>query len=161
MDLACPGRAGDGGDGAAVYRCGGIWGVISGGVFVFVLVVFGVWDLAVSAFVITLSVYMLIVASVVLLGALTGAILGWLSKRLLRVVSKQRFVQLGILVCIILAAVLHIAFFIGIPSLTGKYWTEPFAPSLSIREYWILIGVPSIIYIVSGAWISRELWLKS
>jgi hypothetical protein len=128
---------------------------------VLVVAIFGSWELAGSYFVIVLGLYAAILIPVLLLGILTGAILGWLSKRLSGVVSKPRFIQVGILVCIILVVALHLVYFTGIPLLTAKYAAEPFVPSLSIREYWIFIGFPSIIYMISGGWLSHELWMKA
>lgn len=118
---------------------------------VLVVVIFGDWDLASSYFAITLGVYAAILIPVLLLGVLTGTILGWLLKRFSGVISKQRYIQAGIFVCLILLAAFHIVFFTGVP----------LASSLSIREYWILIGFPGIIYVISGGWISHELWLKA
>lgn len=59
--------------------------------------------------------YMLILSPVLLLGAITGAILGWLSNKLSGVVSKTKFLQVGILTCVILLMGLHGAFFAFYP----------------------------------------------
>ena len=145
------------------------------GILIFMVTLAGTFDmLAGTVFLAagpTLIFYMLTLVPVLLLGGLTGAILGWLSKKLSGVVPKSRFFQIGMLVCDILLVILHAAFFALSPVIMAEdsvpqnvtndnYSTEPLIPLTPAQSYLIFIGVPSIIYVTAGGWVSHKLSLR-
>jgi uncharacterized membrane protein YdjX (TVP38/TMEM64 family) len=117
-------------------------------------------------------VYPLTLAFVLLLGAITGAILAWLSRRLSGKVSRQRFVQIGMVICIIILAVVYVTFFTLSPLVaqqdsehvnesveySDEYFADP--PFLTLIQI-VLVVLPNIIYVVAGGWVSRKLWLNT
>jgi hypothetical protein len=119
-----------------------------------------------------LPIYLLILIPVLPLGAITGALLGWLSKLLSGTIPKQRFFRVGIFVCVVLLLIIHVAFFTLYPLIAeqdsgyenewnSKDFTVPLVPWMSMQTYLIFIGIPSIIYIVGGGWVSHKLALKT
>ena len=107
---------------------------------------------------------------VFLLGAITGAILGWLSGVLSSVVPPHRFFVVGILVCVILLLVLHVVLFAFSPPVVEEIFANnksnrksmTFADALfsSMGIYLVLIGIPSVLHIGGGGWLSYKLALE-
>ncbi len=139
--------------------------------YMVILTVSGILNFGIAFVIPSLLFYLLILIPVLLLGAITGAILGWLSKILSSKVSRQRFFQIGILVCLIFLVAIHAAFFVLAPLVAEKdsgYKSESYngffiqyPPLTPIQTYLLFIGFPSIIYIISGAWVSHKLSLKN
>ena len=136
-----------------------------------ILAILGDLDFAPRFFGVALALYMLVLIPVLLLGAITGAILGWLSKILSSVVPPHKCFVVGILVCVILLVVIHVAFFAFSPQVVEEvsgYKNESNRDSMSSADelfsplgiYLIVIGIPSILYIASGGWLSYKLSLK-
>ena len=138
------------------------------------LAVFGALDSIPLFVAASLPIYILILIPVLPLGAITGAILGWLSRKLSSIVPPQKFFLVGMIVCVILLVILHVAFFAFYPLVVEEdsgyinesnndnvSLAEPSDPFTPIQTYLIFIGFPSIIYIVGGGWVSHRLILKT
>jgi len=141
---------------------------------VVVLGIFGALDSVPFAVAASLPIYILILIPVLPLGAITGAILGWLSRKLSSIVPHQKFFLIGILVCALLLVVLHVAFFAFYPLAVEEdsgYTNESNNDNVSLADpldlftpmqtYLIFIGFPSILFIVGGGWVSQRLILKT
>ncbi len=127
------------------------------------LTILGIWDAFDSAYMFiggALGLYVLILIPVLLLGAITGALLGWLSKKLSSVVPQKKFFLVGIFVCIFLLVILHVVFFAYYLSAinNNEAITEPLDALLT---YLFLIGIPSVLYIAGGCWVSHRLALET
>lgn len=82
----------------------------------------------------------------VLLGWVTGRIIGWALSRRIHTMTQSTAIMLGVGVCIAFAVVIH---------LLVKSSTQ------SIEfDYWLLLGIPSIIYVLVGGWMGRAIYIR-
>jgi hypothetical protein len=101
-------------------------------------------------------VYTIIVGTIigilpaVILGVVTGAVIGFSQRVLSQQLTLARARWLGIMLCGILAALVH----------GGLWWRHILAPRDGF-VYVILLGVPTVIYVVLGAWLSGQLFQET
>jgi len=99
------------------------------------------------------------------LGTVTGGLIGELWRRIGWRANSRVFALLMLVLCALIAAGLHIVFRIEIDLTIPK-------PQLEGSEYWIidglgalisypyLLGIPSILYVLAGAWCGYDFWWR-
>jgi hypothetical protein len=114
-----------------------------------------------GGFIITIIIIMLIaVVPATIIGGLTGACLGVLTEKTRGYISKYHFVLLCVTSCLVVIILIHLLFQIPI-SLSFEISNTEF-PSLGIYEsYPFCLGIPSVIYIITGGWTGWKLYSKA
>jgi hypothetical protein len=81
----------------------------------------------------------------VLLGWVTGRIIGWALSRWNHTASQSTAIMLGVGVCTTFAVVIQLLLKSSTPSIES--------------DYWLLLGIPSIIYVLAGGWMGRAIYI--
>jgi hypothetical protein len=100
---------------------------------------------------------LIVLVLALILGALTGALIGKLWMTVRHRISRQIFTWIGSATCAVIIVLLHVVFEVrpewGIPE-----WSGGELPSFGLLEaYASMVGVPSIFYVIAGAWGSGQL----
>ena len=105
-------------------------------------------------------ILILAIGPATILGALTGMYLGKLVEIAKERISKYFLVSLCILFCLVIAILIHL--FFQIPIVLSFQSPSSDYHSLGVYEtYPFSIGIPSIIYILTGGWIGWQLYSKA
>ena len=106
-------------------------------------------------------IFILGIAPATVFGILTGIILGLFAANLKRYFSRLSFAVFSIAICVLLVGLFHLVFGVQI---VLSFQTVPVSPSYlsaGIYEtYPFYIGIPTIIYILTGGWAGWELYPK-
>ena len=98
----------------------------------------------------------------VVLGTLTGGLIGELWEHIGRRVEGSVFALLGLALCALLVVGLHIVFKLKVDLTIPPVQLQPsewMSDSLGLLvSYPFLLGLPSIVYILAGAWGSFVFW---
>ena len=79
-----------------------------------------------------------------IIGWVTGRIIGWLVSRRKENVVRSRAGFIGGGTCLVIALVVHVAFFSSLRDLGDAYY--------------VLLGIPTVMYILAGAWVGRKVF---
>lgn len=85
-----------------------------------------------------------------IVGLITGVVISSLLQIAARVTTIVQAITVGILTSLGIALVLHIVFFL-FTTLSGFVHPRRF-------EYWFLLGIPSLIYIVASGYMAKRIW---
>jgi ABC-type uncharacterized transport system permease subunit len=95
----------------------------------------------------------------VLYGSITGTILGAIVATLKKRTSSILVICYGLLVCIVIAVLSHLLFqvHVDLSSLT-HFVSSPYDDFY--QTYFISLGLPTIIYILSGGWAAWFIYVR-
>lgn len=106
-----------------------------------------------------ITIAILAIAPATIFGALTGRCLGVLAKTTSEHLSKYLFVLLCVVSCLMVVILIHIMFQV---SITLSFQGPPSEYSLGVYEsYPFSIGIPSMIYVLTGGWIGWKIYSKA
>jgi MFS family permease len=114
-----------------------------------------------GGFTIVIIIIMLIaVLPATIIGGLTGACLGVLTEKTKGHISKYPFVLLCITSCLVAIILIHLLFQIPV-SLSFEISNTDFLSFGIYESYPFCLGIPSVIYILTGGWIGWKLYSKA
>jgi hypothetical protein len=112
-------------------------------------------------FIIVIIIILLIaIAPATIIGALTGACLGVLAEKTRGRISKYPFVLLCFTSCLVAIIFIHLLFQIPL-TLSFEISNTEFLSFGIYESYLFRLGIPSVIYILTGGWIGWKLYPKA
>jgi hypothetical protein len=89
------------------------------------------------------------------IGAMTGMFLGYLAKRFVKMMPIQLYLAIAVGFCLVIAIGVHIL--VGIPiELSFQSSSSPYSSNV-YETYLFSIGIPSMIYVLTGIWVGWRL----
>ena len=117
-------------------------------------------DFFAMIFAVIIMILLLAIAPATIIGALTGTYLGILAETTRGRISKYLFVLLCIASCLVVVILIHLLFQIH-TTLSFQTSNSDYLSMGIYESYPMYMGIPSVIYILTGGWIGWKLYSKA